>query len=511
MVAQVAPWTPEPWWQEPAFFTHPEFDYTAGYRIADFVSELTFKGEPFVPDPNQRNLLAVTFAGPPGATFKTRSLKWATSRDVWIAPRQNIKTSTAMMATIGAALVLGAEKITWSSHVFNPTTREAFEDMQQLIDENPTLRRRALRPTTASGREAIRFRDSQRIRYVARNKNTARGTGGDLIIFDEGFALQKSHVGALAPTKNARPNAKSLVMSSAGMIDSQQLRYYRDIGRVGYPRTSYTEWCGLSAVPDSGVACSSACQHAPGTPGCVLDDVEEWHRANCALHRRIEVSTLEDARGEMTWDEFAREIVGWWDEPKGGTVIPMSRWAPLGREPHLSRIDGPVCVFADVTLDRKQSVVAVCGDAGGVPQVEIAAMADGTDWVVGRIADMIDRHGVTAVGARSAGPVTSLLPQLRGVCDDAGTEFVKVGSGEHAAHCGAFFDAVMSGRLSHLADTRLDAALAGARKHQVVDAWSWERSRVNPDAAPLVAVTGALALHALKSDDVAYDPVDNIW
>ena len=184
MVAQVAPWTPEQWWQEPAFFTHPEFDYTAGYRIADFVSELTFKGEPFVPDPNQRNLLAVTFAGPPGATFKTRSLKWATSRDVWIAPRQNIKTSTAMMATIGAALILGAERITWSSHVFNPTTREAFEDMQLLIDENPSLRRRALRPTTASGREAIRFRDGQRIRYVARNKNTARGTGGDLIIFD---------------------------------------------------------------------------------------------------------------------------------------------------------------------------------------------------------------------------------------------------------------------------------------------------------------------------------------
>jgi len=510
MVAQVAPWTPEQWWQEPAFFTHPEFDYTAGYRIADFVSELTFKGEPFVPDPNQRNLLAVTFAGPPGATFKTRSLKWATSRDVWIAPRQNIKTSTAMMATIGAALILGAERITWSSHVFNPTTREAFEDMQLLIDENPSLRRRALRPTTASGREAIRFRDGQRIRYVARNKNTARGTGGDLIIFDEGFALQKSHVGALAPTKNARPNAKSLVMSSAGMIDSQQLRYYRDIGRVGYPRTSYTEWCGRSAIPDSGVACPSTCQHTPGTPGCVLDDVEEWHRANCALHRRIEVSTLEDARGEMTWDEFAREIVGWWDEPKGGTVIPMSRWAPLGRDPRESRIDGPVALFVDVTLDRKQSVIAVCGDAAGTPQVEIAAMADGTDWVAAKVADMIAVHDVLAVGARSGGPVASLLPELRTVCDEAQTEFIKVGSGEFSGQCGAFYDAVMDDRLRHLGDMRLGEALAAARKHQVLDSWQWERTRVDTDAAPLVAATGAHALFArTRGND--YDPLDSVF
>ena len=318
-------------------------------------------------------------------------------------------------------------------------------------------------------------------------------------------------MGALAPTKNARPNAKSLVMSSAGMIDSQQLRYYRDIGRVGYPRTSYTEWCGRSAIPDSGVACPSTCQHTPGTPGCVLDDVEEWHRANCALHRRIEVSTLEDARGEMTWDEFAREIVGWWDEPKGGTVIPMSRWAPLGRDPRESRIDGPVALFVDVTLDRKQSVIAVCGDAAGTPQVEIAAMADGTDWVVGRVADMIDRHGVSAVGARSAGPVTSLLPQLHGACDDAGAPFHKVGTGEHAAHCGAFYDAVMAGRVSHLADTRVDAAMAAARKHQVLDAWSWERTKVDVDAAPLVAVTGAHALFLQRSMVTESDPLQNIW
>lgn len=508
MVAQVAPWTPEPWWQEPAFFTHPEFDYTAGYRIADFVAELTFKGEPFVPDPNQRNLLAVTFAGPQGATFKTRALKWATSRDVWIAPRQNIKTSTAMMATIGAALVLDAERITWSSHVFNPTTREAFEDMQQLIDENPSLSRKAMRPTTASGREAIRFRAGQRIRYVARNKNTARGTGGDLIIFDEGFALEKGHVGALAPTKNARPNAKSLVLSSAGMIGSEQLRYYRDVGRAGYPRSSYAEWCGLSAIRDSGVQCPDGCQHVPGTPGCVLDDVEEWHRANCALHRRIEVSTLEDARGEMTWDEFAREIVGWWDEPKGGTVIPMGSWVPLGGT---GMIDGPVAMFVDVALDRSHAVIGVCGSNSAVPQVEIAAMLPGTDWVSERVADMLGRHDVLAVGARSAGPVASLLPELRGVCDDAQTEFVKVGSTDFAGACGGFYDAVKAASVAHMSDQRLDAALAAARRHQVLDAWSWERTRVDVDAAPLVAVTGALALYAQHSKATDYDPLSNIF
>jgi 4-hydroxyphenylpyruvate dioxygenase-like putative hemolysin len=78
--------------------------------------------------------------------------------------------------------------------------------------------------------------------------------------------------------------------------------------------------------------------------------------------------------------------------------------------------------------------------------------------------------------------------------------------------CGAFYDAVSAAALSHRADRRLDDALAAARKHQVLDAWQWERTRVDVDAAPLVAATGALALFTRHRDDASiYDAALSVY
>ncbi|MBP9053909.1 MAG: hypothetical protein KBF94_14935, partial [Ilumatobacteraceae bacterium] len=149
----------------------------------------------------------------------------------------------------------------------------------------------------------------------------------------------------------------------------------------------------------------------------------------------------------------------------------------------------------------------------GVPQVEIAAMQPGTDWVVGKVEQMLANHDVLAVGARSAGPVASLLSDLADSCEHASVPFHKVGSSEFAGQCGAFFDAVSVGALAHMADPRIDGPLASARKHQVLDAWSWERTRVaaKADPAPLVAVTGALSLFEQYSRVTESDPLNNIW
>jgi len=57
-----------------------------------------------------------------------------------------------------------------------------------------------------------------------------------------------------------------------------------------------------------------------------------------------------------------------------------------------------------------------------------------------------------------------------------------------------------------------ERALAAAKKHRVVDGWSWERLDVDTDAAPLVAVTGALALQALhREDSASYDATLSVY
>ena len=87
--------------------------------------------------------------------------------------------------------------------------------------------------------------------------------------------------------------------------------------------------------------------------------------------------------------------------------------------------------------------------------------------------------------------------------------FEKVGSGDFSGHCGWLYDQVMVGALRHRNDPRLNVALAGARKHRVLDAWQWSRSKADEDAAPLVAVTLAAALFAQRTE--VHDPLANIW
>ena len=488
----------------PAFFTHPDLGDSIGDDVADWVGTLQLgNGEFFVPDVNQRALLRAMFAGPPGVTYQTRDKKWFSSQVAVVAPRQNLKTATLEMGVAAALWLLDARLVVWTAHLYNPAAAETFLHFKELIDANPHLSRNVKRVLEASGGQGIELMNGARIKFQARSKNAGRSLSGDLIVMDEAYALSTAEAGALIPTRSARPNSQIWYGSSAGHLDSDQLRLIRDRGRDGVPRQTYAEWCSTAECA------SDRCNHEIGEPGCVLDDVEEWAKANPALGSRIDVDTIRDERVSMSSLEFARERLGWWDEPSAGQVIPGPRWAACATD---GAIVGPVCVFADIAIDRSVSVVAVCGnDADGIPQVELADMAAGTDWVTDRVSQIVGRNEVLAVGARSAGPVASLLPELKGVCEESDTEFVKVGSGDFAGMCGLFFDAVSGKALRHRNDPRVDAALTAARAHQVLDAWSWERTKVDVDAAPLVAATGAFALHAQRSRVVEVDPLQNIW
>ena len=54
---------------------------------------------------------------------------------------------------------------------------------------------------------------------------------------------------------------------------------------------------------------------------------------------------------------------------------------------------------------------------------------------------------------------------------------VLIGGRQYAQACGELFDDVQSGRLAHLGQPPLDDAVAGARRRQLGDAWTWSRSR----------------------------------
>ena len=490
----------------PAFLTHPDYTSSAGAEAADLAASLVLPdGSPFAPDAEQRLLLDLIYAETaPGASFSAESPKWAAFEVAVIAARQNIKTSTYEMSCVSDLWLFGARLVIWTAHLFNPAAAESFLHIKQLIEANAFLSRRVKRIHEAAGHEGIELMDGARLKFLARSKNSGRSLSADVLIVDEAYKLTSGEMGATLPTLTARPNAQVRYGSSAAHFDSEALLALIDRGRVGDDSLVFAEWCS------TGRCVRTDCSHERGALGCVADDVEQRRAANPTLDKRISRQTLDKLRMALTPPEFMREVMGRHDDPRtGGRVIPLDHWASLARD---TAIDGPVALAVDVTLDRAKATVWLCGaNVDGLPQLECADTRPGTSWVADRVADLIESHDVLAVGARSAGPVASLLPDLAGVCEDTDSTFVKVGSGESAGMCGLFYDAAMSSRLVHRADPRLTDALKAAKKHKVVDAWSWERVGVDTDAAPLVAATGAYALFVQHSRRAEYDPLDNLW
>jgi len=412
-----------------------------------------------------------------------------------ICPRQNLKTFILERITLGKLLEPIGEGerrlVIWSAHLFD-TAQESFRNFDELFASHSFLSSRVLKIHRGNGEEEIELHGRRRLKFKARSKSGGRGLSGDTVILDEAFALQPGHMGALLPTLSTRRRAHVLYGSSAGLEESEVLRGVRDRGRAGGPGApAYVEWCSPGSLTEPGCA-DHRCRHVAGTDGCTLDDERLWAQSNPALGRRITVDYLRAERQALPPEEFARERLGWWDEPlDAGGVIPMDAW--LACADVESSFDGRPVLTLDIALDRSWSCIAAAGyRSDAVPHVEVAAYRSGTDWVVAELARMVREHRPVVVGLDPKGPAGSLLLDL----DQAGVQVEQLTLADQTAGCGALYDAVITRDVRHRGDPLLVSALRSAVQRDVGDAWAWGRRRSSGDICPLVAVTEALHLLA---------------
>lgn len=464
----------------PTFHWMPEYGVTLGDEVADLASLAGF-----APDPEQRLALDMLFA------LDRRSK--AAVRDLAVcAPRQNLKTGFLKQAALGWLFITEQRLTVWSAHEFS-TSQEAFRDMAQLIESCPDLDREVKQIHYGNGEEAIELVGDRRLKFKARTKAGGRGLTGDKIVLDEAMYLRASHMGALVPTLRAVKDPQLVLAGSAGMVDSHVWRGYRKRGRAGGDGSlGYLEYCD----PEPGGCEQDPCSHQVGVPGCALDDRRRW-RCNTALGRRITEETLASDRLTLPPEEFARETLGWWDDPpEGSSIFDMQQWHDLADED--AKLLDPVTFALEVPLDRSRAYIGAAGKSSGEGvQVEIAKTGAGTDWVV-------DWH------VRNRGPVVvdsgneaaSLIPAL----EAAGVQVVKINGAERAQACGTFYDLVTQGGLTHLDDPDVTAALAAVAWKTTDGARSFSRRRSGGDIAPLYALT--LALHGHLTAQAA---PPNVW
>lgn len=406
--------------------------------------------------------------------------KWAAFEAAVIAARQNLKTYLLEALVLGDLYLFNANLVIWTAHLF-PTTMEAFRHLRQVIESHDHLRRRLKRISEANGEESFELISGQRLLFRARSKSGGRGLTGDRVILDEAFALGASEMGSLLPTLSARPNPQVVYASSAGKATSQVLREVRDRGRAGGdPSLVYVEWC--APVVDCG---DDRCDHRPGSPGCALDDREAWRAANPAIGRRITVEHVAKERRALPPEEFARERLGWWEEPVGAAAgLPLNLW-------EAARTSWPpgdlLAIAVDVTPDLAYASVA---RATGVPagiQLELVGHKRGTSWVATAVDGLRGESGVPVVVDLS-GPASVVNDDLANL----GIETLNPAVKDVAQACSALLDGLIRPTVWHRDHADLDAAVRGASRRPIGDAWAWSRKNSLVDISPLVAATHAL-------------------
>jgi phage terminase large subunit-like protein len=418
--------------------------------------------------------------------------KWAALEAGLVCSRQNLKTFTFECIALAKLFYFDEQLVIWSAHLFE-TAMESFRNIEEIVKSHEHLDKRVKTYSHENGNEGIELlpRDDQiaagkggsRLKFRARSKSGGRGLTGDTVILDEAFALQPSHLGALLPTLSARPNPQVLYGSSAGQTDSAVLRNIRDRGRKGGdPSLVYVEFC----APQGGCV-QPMCEHAPGTDGCALDDVENWRLANPALGKRISVEYVAAERRALPPEEFARERMGWWDEPLGDAPISLDKWlACIDPE---SKRTGACVIGLDVSPSLRSAAVAMAGwRTDGLPHGELVKHEPGVDWLAETLAGYVRAKRPAAVVGHGTAQLKALVPSL----EAAGVTVTLLTDGDMAAACSQLQSEVAEGGFRHLGDPILADALGNAASKPVGDGgWVWRRKGSEGDITPLVALNAA--------------------
>jgi hypothetical protein len=223
------------------------------------------------------------------------------------------------------------------------------------------------------------------------------------------------------------------------------------------------------------------CDHALRTPGCALDDRARWIAANPAVGRRITEDSLVAFRQALPPEEFAREFLGWWDEPAASDEdLTADEWMAIESDAAPS---GELSLAVDVGPNQVWSSIVACGN--GV--LEVIERRRGASWLTDRMVELAARHPVAEFGLDPAGPVGALLPEF----EREGLPIHLLDGKDTVRACGALVAGIADKTLSHRGEPELLAAIGGASRRAVGDGWKWSRKDSTVDISPLVAATYA--------------------
>jgi phage terminase large subunit-like protein len=474
--------------QEPRIRVTPDYVSSAGHQAIKLAALAGLILDPW----QQLALLDMLGERPDG--------KWAAFQFGLCIPRQNGKGSILEARELVGLFLLGEKLIVHSAHEQITSTKH-FLRLKNLIEGVPEFEQRVMKISQGKGAEAIVLRGGQEIIFKTRTADGGRGLSGDTVVLDEAMILRQATMGSLVPTMAAQSITGNPQLIYAGSAVDEEKDEHGVVfasvreraingtgGRLGFHE--YSVDCKADDITDA-----------------ILEDPERWAQANPGMGIRISQEYISDEKGALDWRSFAIERLGAqaWPRTDGlaDVVIPPEAWKTLADE--RSAALNPVCLAVDVDPDRSHGAICSAGNrVDGLEHLEFVERQRGTKWIIPRVKELIEKHEPIAVVLDGKAAAGSLLTDF----EDADIEVTPVNAGDLVTACGMFYDAVMdTKRIRHLDEPELAAAIRGAVKRPLGDAWAWSRRNSSVDISPLVAIT--LAYWGLVTLDAPGEP--RVW
>jgi phage terminase large subunit-like protein len=434
--------------------------------------------------------------------------KWTAFEVGLVVPRQNGKNALLEARELAGLFLLNEELIIHSAHEFK-TAQEAFLNIKNRIFGVPDLLERVWGYNgdpdgqiagikTAHGSEGITLkgknnREGNRLRFAARSGGSGRGFSGNLIIFDEAYALKTTELAAMIPTMAAKSitgNPQLWFTSSTGMPDSDVLLNLRERALNAKPgqRLAYFEW-SIPHYDDlyEGIAVEDR-EHKSELE--YMGDRKNWMTANPAAGTRIAEEFIQSELDAMQLDleKFGRERLG--ILAKLGGVSELPEWAN-GLDPDSRPGDNPVLVI-DCTPSRDY---ACLGSASITPRgkihLELIEEGEGTEWLGARIKKVKEKRAIAGVWAVEGSPAETLKEMLK----KEGVTLKGLPFKKYVRGCGQLVTALKAKTAVHPGQKHLDDAVKSVRRKPYGDSlFYWNRKANGGNISPIVAETAAFAV-----------------
>lgn len=390
--------------------------------------------------------------------------RWSSFENTVIVSRQNGKGTILEVRELAGLYVLGEELIIHTAHELK-TAQEHFLRIVNTVENFPALSRRMKgkprfshgeeqiqllpQPTMifGSGRKRMYKKVAPRLRFLARSKGSARGFTCNCLIYDEAMMLTAEAVGASMPTMAAVPNAQMWLTGSAGMEDSEQLA--RSRRRIVHDTKDLfgAEWSIRPHLP----TCHVDREHGRPTNNYVTclehddrDTPQSWAKANPALGQgRLSIDFTRNELATMTGVEFDRERCGvgqWPAEDEAWRVVSEDLFKSLTLEnPGAIPKGGQLAFALDVDEDGTNASIAVCWahpDGYLVMETPKNGSRPGTNWVVDRLTELVNKYKPLAIVAPRAGAAAGLgddLEKLWPKHHKFGSKLIRPGPADEAA------------------------------------------------------------------------------